>query len=200
MTKELPVFPNFRRFNLDDTKWYYDYYLLNALNPYADIHPANLFIWLNINNDLMISKFNNSIIFRYTNVLNNNQINIIPIEKNVDDLVIDEIMSFLKIKNLPLEIREIPSIMCENLDSTRWVIKNDRDSYEYILNTSQQSSLEGSDFALHRKRINIFEREHCNDLVDVEYMKTITSTIKEAFLHQIDTMPLNKSIGASKIT
>lgn len=198
MTATLPNFPFFRKFTFDDVSWYYDFYIKNGLNPYADINQENLLVWLNMKNDLEVSILNGSVIFKYTNVLHNNRVNVIPLEKTLNGPVINGVMSYLKYNGLPLEIREIPSVICNDLDDKEWVIEDDRDSYEYILNTHQQSSLEGGDFCRHRRRLNVFEREHANDKVDIQYYHEFNDEIIGVFIQHINGMAFNNSEEASK--
>jgi|GEM_PF-2466067 len=198
MIEALPVFPEFRVFTIDDIPSYYRYYLEQGFSPYADIHPENLFIWLNIHNDLMISNLNNTIIIRYTNILDDNKINIIPLANPLNDTIVEKIMAYMKENNLPLELHEIPSVICNELDQKKWDIKDDRDSYEYIIDTGQQSGIKGSSFRHQRNRVSFFERKHVNDIIDVQFYKNFDYEIKEAFLHHITTMPFNSSDDAAK--
>jgi len=198
MLETVPKFPDFRLFNISDIKWYYDYYCSKNLNPYADINPENLFVWLNMNDDLMISELNDDVVIRYTNVLDNNRINIIPLANPIHNSSLEKIMSYLKENNLPLELNEIPSISCHDLDNTKWQVEDDRNSYEYILDTQQQSVLEGKEFSRQRRRINFFEREHLNEPIDIQYYIEIDEQVKDIFLHHIDTMPFNSNSEASQ--
>jgi len=198
MPEKLPEFPNFRLFTINDITWYHDYYLKNGLSPYADISPYDLFVWLNFNNDLAVSELNDGITFCYTNILDNNQNNIIPLANPLSDSIIEKVMLYLKENNLPLELHEIPSIICNELDQNKWQIEDDRNSYEYILDTSQQLLLEGSDFSRQRRRVNFFEREHSSDTIDVQYYQEIDNETKEVFLHFISAMPFNSNEESSQ--
>ena len=198
MIEILPKFPNFRPFTVDDVSWYYDYYLREGFSPYVDINPENLFVWLNINNDLIISELDGAIILKYTNVLGKNQNNIIPLVNPLSNSIIEKIMTYLKDNNLPLKLHEIPSIICNELDQNKWQIEDDRNSYEYILDTSQQSLLEGSDFSRHRRRINFFEREHSDEVIDIEYHDKMDDATIKTFLHHIHTMPFNVNRESSE--
>lgn len=194
----LPKFPDFRLFTISDTKWYQDYYFAQKLNPYADVHPENLYVWLNMHEDLAISKLNDAIILKYTNVLDNNIQNIIPLSSQLDDATITTIMSYLKDNNLPQRIAEIPSVICENLDPNKWIIENDRNAYEYILDTGQQSKLDGGDFSRLRRRINFFEREHLADTIDIKLYDKFSNEVREAFINHLANMPLNSSEEATQ--
>lgn len=198
MIETIPEFPDFRLFTINDIGWYYDFYLKEGLNPYVDINPENLFVWLNTHDDLMISKLNNSIVIRYTNILNNNRFNIMPLANTLDDSIIERIMSYLKDNNLPLKLYELPSKICHKLSSNKWLIEDDRDNYEYILDTNQQSMLQGGDFCRHRKNIKLFERIHSTDTIDVKYYEEFNDETKEAFLHHINSMPFNSNSEASQ--
>ena len=197
MKNTIPIFPEFRPFTFDDISWYCDFYHDNGLSPYADISPDDLFVWLNYNEDLIISKINNAIILQYTNTLDNNKINIIPLGRPLKDNTVEQVMRYLTEKKLPEVIREVPSVLCCNLDEKKWSILEDRDSYEYILDTREQSSLGGSDFSRQRRRINYFEREHSCDKIDVQLHKDINDDIKELFFQYINSMPFNSSQNSS---
>jgi len=198
MKNKIPKFPNFRPFDINDTLWYESYYLKEGLNPYADISPGDILVWLDANNDLSVSKLNGTIILRYTNIFNNNQINIIPLANSLHDLVIEKIMLFLIENDLPPELHEIPSIICNKLDRNQWLIKTDRDGYEYILDTSQQSTLQGSNYYRLRNNVNLFERVHSDDVIDIKYYNEFNDEAKEVFLHHINTMPFNNRNEASQ--
>ena len=187
MIKPLPRFPEFRLFTIDDILWYRDFYYSNSLNPYADICPDNLFIWLNFNDDLQVSKLDDTIMFRYSNIFDNNQINIIPLSNSLNDSVTEKIMTYLNENNLPLEIHEVPSIICDKLDHKKWLVKDDKNSFEYLLDTNQQTLLEGSDFSHQRNRIASFEREHLNDIIEVKYYKEFydSDSIEDAILEDM---------------
>jgi hypothetical protein len=193
ITEKVPEFPKFRSFSIDDVDWYYAYYLEKKINPYVDIHPENLFVWLNFNNDLTISRLDDCIIIKYTNVLDKNKKNIIPLSNLLKDSTIERIMAYLKAHNLPLEIHEVPSKTCSALSPNKWVMENDRDSYEYILDTKQQLLLEGGDFTAHRRCVHTFEKEHSNDLVEIKYYKEFNEEIKDIFYRHINSMPFNHS-------
>ncbi len=193
MTDNIPDFPDSRKFTLNDIDWFYQYYIEHGFNPYVDIHPENLYVWLNIHNDLTISRLDGFLILSYTNILDDNKFNIIPLANPLKNQVLEQIMSYLKNRGLPLEIREIPSTICDELDQDQWQLDDDRDSFEYILDTSQQSLLEGKIFHHQRRRINYFEREHSNDEIEIKYFREFDDEIKEAFSRHIDTMSFNSS-------
>lgn len=198
MAEIIPKFPNFRLFTIDDIPWYRDYYLEKKLSPYVDIHPENLFVWLNINNDLMISELDGDIVIRYTNVLNNNKPNIIPLSHSLKNSTLEKIITYLQDNDLPIKLSEIPSIMCGEIDQNKWQVEDNRDSYEYILNTNQQSTMEGSNFYDRRRDIKIFERTYPNDIIEIKYYEQFDDNIKNLFLHHINSMPFNSRAKSSQ--
>lgn len=197
MNEALPDFPDFRLFTINDLSWYGDYYLSNNLSPYADLSPDDILIWLNYNDDLMISHLDDTVILFYTNVLDNNRINVIPLASSLNDSALEKIMAYLQEKKLPAELREIPSVICGELDNNTWLIEDDQNSFEYILDTHEQSSLIGSQFSRQRRRINFFDRNHLEDTIDIHYHQEINETLKEEILSYIDTVPFNSSVEAS---
>jgi len=191
MIETVTEFPNFRTFTIDDIDWYYQYYLAEGLNPYVDIHPENMVVWLNIYNDLMISRLDNKIILKYTNVLGANHFNILPVVNSLNNSFIEKLMAYLHENHLPLELHEVPSISCRNLDPAKWSLEDDRNNYEYILDVNQQVQLVGGHFKTHRRCVNTFEREHKHDLIEVIFHKKFTTEVLNTFLRHIDTMPFN---------
>jgi len=188
----LPKFPNFRPFTSEDISWYQDYYSKNSLYPYTDISPANIFAWLGMNNDLGACKINETVVLKYTNILDDNQINFIPLANHLTNNVVEILMTYLRENSLPLELHEVPSTICRELDQSKWSLVDDCAGFEYILDTSQQSELPGSDFSRQRRRVNYFERQHIDDKIEIEY-KEIDDNVKTAFLHHLETMPLNSN-------
>jgi hypothetical protein len=193
MFKSIPIFPNFRPFTKEDISWYDDFYFNNNLNPYADLNPNNLFVWFNMVDDLSISKLNEAIIVKFTNVLDNNKLWIMPLAKSITNNDIELIFLYLKEYGLLEEIREIPSSCCSGLDDNRWSISDDRGGFEYILDTNQQYLLDGSDFSRQRRRVNYFEREHQADKIEVNFYNDCTEELESYFLHHLNHMPLNSN-------
>lgn len=189
--ENVPEFPLFIPFALNDAlTWYQAFYRENKLDPYTDISPANILAWINFNNDLVVSKIDNCVIFKYSNILDNNKINLLPLAEQLTDQVIEKAMQYLKDNNLATELHEVPSVICSALDQTKWKLEDDRANYEYILDTSEQTLLEGNDFYRQRKIVRHFERVHSQDTIDVEY-REIDEEIRSMFLQHIKTKPLN---------
>lgn len=164
----LPVFPLFRPFNIDDIDWYNIFYLENKLNPYADVHYANLLTWLNINSDLNISKLDdNTIIFRYNNPLNSNETNFLPLSKELTNETLKRIFQHIDSSGISASIQEVPSIICNKLDRMIWTINDYRDGFEYIYNVEEQMKLEGPNFSNQRRVKSHFERVHANNKIDI---------------------------------
>lgn len=186
MLDNIPTFPNFRLFLIDDINWYEQYYYDNKLNPYVDIHPANLFVWLDMNNDLGISKIDNCLIISYTNSLDGKEKNMIPISENITDDIIGKIFLYQQKNNLPNAIKEIPSISCQCISTIKWVTENNRNSFEYILDNNQQFDLIGDHFYHTRN----FIKRHETDDIEVKFYEEFNDGIKNEFLHHIETKDL----------
>ena len=189
----LPIFPDKRQFILDDIEWYHQHYKKSGLSPYSDISPDDLFVWLNFNNDLSVSKLGDGIVLTYTNTLDNNATNLLPLLPNLDDDSINSIMVYLKNHNKPQEIKEVPLLLCDNLSPEKWYIEKDIDSYEYILNNEEQTLLQGNKHSRQRRRINYFEKCHSNSKIDVILIDEIDNNIKNVFLDFVRNMPLNST-------
>jgi hypothetical protein len=183
MLDNVPIFPDFRLFSIDDINWYGQYYYDNNLNPYVDMHPANLFVWLDMNNDLEISKIDNCLIIKYTNILDGKDENIIPVSKAVNDDIIEKIFLYQRDNNIPAVIKEIPKTLCNNINTNRWVVEDNRDSFEYILDNNQHNELCGHEFYETRS----FITKHKADNIKINFYEEFNDEIKNEFLHHIKT-------------
>lgn len=181
-----------------DMEWYYNFYLKNGLNPYVDVNQENMLTWLDLNKDLMISKINETLVLQYTNSLNDNAINTIPLSKKLDDQIIETIFLQLRKLNLPLELHEVPSIICNELSDAIWDIEDDRNSFEYLLCTTQQALLPGREFKHQRRHINAFNQEHKNDKIEIKFHNMVDQNIKDLFIQHIESKSLNKKAESSE--
>ena len=190
--RNLPLFPLFRPFTIDDIDWYKKFYSKSKLNPYVDIHYTNLLTWLNINKNLQISRINRTtLVFKYINPLNKNQINIIPLSKSLTDKYVEEIFSYISKNSLEATVQEVPSIICTKLDNKKWEINSYRDGFEYILDLEEHVTLRGSKFEKQRNVISRFNRDNILNKIDIEYHDSIDDTIIKIFSDYISRNELN---------
>lgn len=191
---ELPNFPNFRPFNVADIDWYNSFYIKNGLNPYADAHFGNLLTWLDINNDLNISVIrDDAVVFKYTNPLNSNEINLLPLAHNLTNDDIEKITNYIKGCGSLASIQEIPSTICRNLDKDRWRIEEFRDSYEYVYSVKEQSELIGPEFSNHRRVRSHFERTYLKDDIIISLSDCSNEDSSKLIINFIEHNKLNHS-------
>lgn len=170
-------FPNFTPFSLSQKEKVYDY--LKNFAPYGDFSLTNLVIWLNLEDDLEISDLDNNLILRFTNVFANPKkrtycfIGLV----NVDD-ALTELSEYLKDHGEDLTLYSVPEETITLIN--KYAYYEDRDSFDYVLNTEEQVKLLGTRFGKYRRKVNSF----INTNIDSIVIKEIDLNIPEQF-HQL---------------
>lgn len=152
------VFPDFRRFALTDIEPYRKIYEKFYI-PYADISPANLLVWFDINHTLEISCLDEALILRYDNPFDNHEKNYIVLEQEVSEAHIELIYKLPGKKNT-VRIKEEPANITKSLTSSKTLSLIDNvDSYEYILDNKLLSELKGGPISRLREEVNHFQKK-----------------------------------------
>jgi hypothetical protein len=181
----VPRFPAFRRFKVDDASWYRAFYLANGLNPYADLEPSNLLVWMDLMDDLAVSAIDDAIVFRYTDVLGLGGTNLLPVAGALTDHVIAKVVEYGESVEGRSLVSEVPAHICRELNQTRWSIQPDRDSFEYILDVEEHAKHEGSAMRRRRNEVRQFlnacgdgsARVRCYNLADAEFQRLLLEHI-----------------------
>lgn len=174
VSDNIPLLPHFRKFIFSDIEWYKTIY--EPLAPYADIHYNNLFVWSDLFDTLEVSSVDDVIVFKYSNPLSNKKTSFVVVGHNIHPSTIEKIFAYQKSSGYDTCIEESPVTMYspEIFSSNSFCITHDRDNYEYIFNTAEQTSLAGRKFSRQRRRIGYFERAHEGDSIKLIYSDVIT--------------------------
>jgi hypothetical protein len=135
------IFPIFRRFTADDHLPYRNIYE-NHYIPYASLSLPYLLTWQDIDHTLEISRLDDCIVLRYNNPYHDNQRNYLLVEPSVSE---EHVRKIYELENYPNDtiIKEEPSTLVTQLkESDRLTIANDRDTFEYLYDVSQQATLD----------------------------------------------------------
>lgn len=155
----IPTFPKFRKVVLDDRHWYDEFY--RHFPNYADFAFNNLIIWQDQHDDLEISRIGDVVILRCTSLYMKNRLMFNFIGDGDYDDVIQKIFDHQTANKESREILGVPEYIVKQLkDPGKYDIEDDRDQYEYIMDTRLLGTLEGHSMKRLRQTINGYERDH----------------------------------------
>jgi hypothetical protein len=177
------LFPDFRRFTTKDIAPYKKVYEITYV-PYADISPANLLVWFDINHTLEISRLDDAIVLRYDNPFDHDEKNYILLEHDVSEQHVRAIYA-LPGNQHTTRIREQPASLAKSLTKSPTLLLVDNiDSYEYILDNHLLANLKGGRISRLREEVNYFTRN--NETISVEHIKSFTPKKKLLLNNIID--------------
>jgi hypothetical protein len=153
---DIPIFPVFKRFTINDKFWYNRFIL--EFEPYADFEFNNLLVWQDLNDNLEISRIENTIIFRYTDsITNTHKLYYSIIGKNCKN---QQIIKILNEESQAIErIDLVPNSVSSQLTACKeFKIERDINNDEYIISLEKISNLYGSEYRHMRRDVNSFKR------------------------------------------
>ena len=178
----IPLFPEFTAFKLSIKKDYASFY--DKHDPHADYSFANLAIWLNLNSDLKLSNIRGNILLNYTDPFSKNRGTYALYGVNDIDVCLSEIYELQQNLGHRKAIN-VPGFLADKIhDQQKFVIKEDRDNWNYIYDTDLQTRLASKDLSVPRKKVRRYIREigeHSSvrsiDLSEVENVNLIRSKL-----------------------
>lgn len=156
---DFPLFPNFRKLDIDSDKDTYNSFY-KQFPIYADFSFGNLFIWINLNNDLKVAQLENGLIYQCTNPLENNQQTITILGNSFTNHSLDKLFDYQRNSGIQPKLSEVPEFVTETININKYKITENRDSFEYLLSTHEHSELAGHSFSKLRRKVGCFRRLH----------------------------------------
>ncbi len=150
----IEIFPEFTSFSFNIQNEYENF--IKDFAPYGDFSFVNLVIWLNLENDLEISKLNKCLVLRFTNIFDKGRPKVYSIigQENVDD-AIDDLKLYFAQHNI--DQKALYSVIQETADNLKkYKAVEDRDSFDYIYDIDDQIRLLGTKFGKIRRKVNNF--------------------------------------------
>lgn len=183
-------FPHFRKFTSADYLPYTDIYK-KFYAPYADLSPANLVEWLDLDDTLEISLLDKALVLRYQNPFENGEINYLLLEPRVSKHHVEQIYALASPKKGHSVMREQPRALFTALENdSDLAITLNRDSDEYILDTIQHATLLGPQFYRKRYEINAFERLVAGKKIRIRTEHKATKKDRQLLLELLNQWPL----------
>lgn len=213
--QNLPLFPEFRRFSIDDREWYDAFF--KEYKPYADFSFGNFVVWLDQYDDLLIAQHHENIVFSSTVLfMGGDKITTFIGKHNVVDTV-QAIFEFQLAEGKQPIISGVTDVVADDemlTSSGKFLITTDRENFEYLYDANSWASLEGSEMRKLRREVNTFTKENGDktsikplDLNDPTQIKELQLALAEwtnTFSHndadQSESLVLNRLFSlASKL-
>ncbi len=182
----IPDFPIFTTLNID-LKDHYNNLIENYI-PYSDITFTTLQIWWNLNDELKVSKLNKNLVISYTQPFENESSGLSLIGLDQIDSSINILFNYLEKNKLNQRIIHVPEFVISSINNPEtFIINEENDYHEYILDANELVNLNGSDFQTLRKKIRRFNKSVENKKTEI---RNINLKNKHVQLKLLDTIDL----------
>lgn len=154
----IPQFPNFKKLELSDKEEIEKF--THLYPPYSDYNFASLWTY-NIDDAVEISVLNNNLVIIFIDYLSNERFYSFMGTENVLETT-DMLIKDAENKNLLKFLKFIPEeAVTDDLKKTsKFLVEEDRNHFDYILSISELANLEGSKHYGKKKQLNIFEKTY----------------------------------------
>lgn len=155
-------FPNFTKFNLEQKEIYQNY--IKNFAPYGDFSFVNLCIWLDIRGDLELSDLSGNLVLRFTNVFSVDKEKSYSFIGLVDvDHCLELLGTYIRENDQNPILYSVPEETIKLVNKHKY--EEDRDSFDYILDTDEQVRLLGTKFGKYRRRVNSFISNNIDGII-----------------------------------
>ena len=157
MTNSGPYeFPRFKRITVNDKD------LIEKVTvsypPYSDFNVLSLLCW-NPNDDNSFSVLDRNLIIRLKDYLQDDYVYSVFGVNRLNG-------TFKRLFEMKVRIKLVPEFVAEKLDSSKYLIEEDRDGFDYVIGTKDLSVMEGTGYKTLRRYIKTFKDEYKNNDVD----------------------------------
>jgi len=154
----LPQFPIFKAIELEDKEEIEK--ITQKYPPYSDFNFASMWSW-DIRGEMRVSKLYDNLVIRFTDYITDKLFYSFLGDNRTTETA-EELLKISKNENLKLELRLIPEISLKNIDLGKFIIKEDRDNFDYIYSTKKLAILPGAEYSNMRRLVNNFGKKNKN--------------------------------------
>jgi hypothetical protein len=154
----IPEFPEFKNLELSDRKDI-DHITLRY-DPYSDFNFTSMWGW-NVNNKTLISKFKQNLIVKFTDYLDGSMFYSFIGHSNQEECI-DNLLKLSEREGLGNKLKLIPYDSINNIQSQNFLIEEERDHFDYILDNNKLVKYEGRPLRGHASFKKRFTELHSN--------------------------------------
>ncbi len=182
--KMLPDFPDFAPLALEDKDEYNR--LVQDYLPFSNISFASLHIWWNLEGKLAMSSLNGNLVIYYHISYDPKNTGYSLIGRHDPDSSIDALFDYLRGKQEPVRLVHVPDFVIEKIEhKDRYVIEEEPDYNEYILDSRALASLEGSNHSRTRRKVKRFLREVEDSRLEIKALDLSSEDAKQRLFEAI---------------
>ena len=170
---DISDFPHFRKLDIHRDKASYNAFY-SQFPIFADFSFGNLVVWLDANNDLEVSRIDHSLVFHYTNAFRDNHPTLSVLGDDVSDATVGRLFDYQVSNDLEPRLAELPEPSVRHLNGAGHRLTEDRDSFEYLLDTKEHAELRGGTFSRLRRKVAFFKREHAESVIESRIIEELT--------------------------
>lgn len=155
----IPYFPTFAPINDVKLKDYSQLYSIDC--QHADFTFNNLNNWLNIGDGVSLSNLNGNLVLIFDNIFDSKVKSMSLAGTHQIDQSIQTIIDYQIENKLSIGLIMVPEETVNGIqDTDRYLLKEDRDNWDYILDTHKLSDMTGNKFRTFRRKVNGFINQY----------------------------------------
>ena len=176
----IPQFPEFKKLELSDKDQIESF--TKRFPPYSDFNFVSMFSW-DIQGDMRVSILNDNLVVRFNDYITSKPFYSFLGTNKVNETV-ESLLEYSRLFGGGVSLKLVPEDCIKELDTTKFVVAEDRDHFDYILPTALLKEYDTRRTYSKRKAVNGFLRKfnpqiEVLDLSDLETQKKIFKLINK---------------------
>lgn len=179
-----PRFPVFIPLSLELKDTYNK--MVGEFPPYSDISFVTLQIWWNLDEKLLISSLNDNLVISYSLPFDKSESGLCIVGKNKIDESIHTIFQYLKDSGKEVKLVHVPKFVTRAIKHPDAFLITEETNYnEYLLDSKSLSGLEGHQYQLLRKKIKRFVRSTGEKKIEIRSLDLALERIQDEVFQSI---------------
>lgn len=150
----IPVFPRFKKLEISDKAEVESF--TSTVPPYSDFSFASMWLW-NHKDETVLSNLNGNLVVRLTDSRTGESFYSFLGKSSCNETA-SELLDHLGRNALSPELKLVPAVSAEELNTNEFRVTEDRDNFDYILCTKKLSLMAGSPYGSHRRQMRGFSK------------------------------------------
>ncbi len=194
MVAMVPDFPNFIPLSLDLKEEYNR--AISTLPPYSDISFVTLQTWWSLTNKTSIALLNANLVISYHLILDPVHSGLGLIGTTDIETSVNTLFAYLEGRKEEVKLVNVPEFVIDKMThKEKYVIKEETDFNEYLLDSAGLANLEGSQYQTLRKKIKRFKNSVNGKDIELRNLDLSLLEVQEQLLESIAAWEKAKNTG-----
>ncbi len=182
----IPTFPEFKKIEVNDRKAVESYTC--QYPPYSDFNFTSLWAW-DTSDERMVSELNGNLVARLTDYTTSEQFLSFLGSNKIEETIIS-LLGYAEKHELLKSLELIPEVSIPDSNNKEFLVMEDRNNFDYILDIPSLSRLEGGSFKDLRRNVRKFSELYSQYHVEVKDKNE--SGLKDHILNLLDLWGADK--------